>query len=252
MSPRILDPWHFSSLKRMAQSPAHYLHGLTTPHVDTPAMRLGRAVHAYVLGTTPPLVFAGDRRGKAWDTFREEAEPGRDIITTAECSKAHRMCEAVMSHHEAVALLAGTREQEIKWQYMHRDVSSRPDVFTAAHVTELKTSQTADPSRFTALALRMAYHAQLEFYREAVLHSTGGKPLAAFIVAVESSAPYPVTVLRLSARALDQGARLVRSWAERVLAHEAADHWPGYVEGVIELDTTEDVELTYGDEAEGA
>lgn len=62
-------PVYFSELKRMALSPAHVLAALQEPGTDTPAMRLGRTVHALVLGGQF-IVYDGERTGNKWRAFQ--------------------------------------------------------------------------------------------------------------------------------------------------------------------------------------
>ena len=63
----------------MARSPRHYQHRLTTPRSDSPAMRLGRAIHTAVL--EPDLfpvhwtLYDGRRAGNAWTEFSAAGLP---------------------------------------------------------------------------------------------------------------------------------------------------------------------------------
>ena len=68
------------------------------------------------------------------------------------------------------------------------------------------------------------------------------------LLAVESTAPYVVTVFRVTERALEQGRRTYRLWFERLMACEEADEWPGYVQSVVPLDVPESDEVTFGEE----
>ena len=63
---------HFSAFKEMAKSPMHYAWRVANPMLDTPSMRLGRAVHALTLQGIEPYVFQGDRRGTKWTEFVAE------------------------------------------------------------------------------------------------------------------------------------------------------------------------------------
>lgn len=60
------EPLHFSRLKLMALSPAHYRHGYRT---ETRALGFGTIVHALVLGGDA-IVFDGERKGAAWSAFK--------------------------------------------------------------------------------------------------------------------------------------------------------------------------------------
>jgi hypothetical protein len=101
-------PVSFSALKRIAQSPAHYLAGLHGTY-DSPAMRLGRLVHQMVLGGPPPLVWEGERRGNAWKSFRE-LHGAADIVTSSEVELATRIADAVASCPVARPYLTGRHE----------------------------------------------------------------------------------------------------------------------------------------------
>ena len=246
-----MDPVHFSDLKWMAKSPAHYRAALEADR-DTSAMRLGRAVHAYVLGSVQPLVWAGDRRTKAWKEFKT-ANEGAEILTVDEHDSARRMADSVLRHPHAPQYLRGYREMTIDWTFLGRACRSTLDVLGKSFVTDLKTCTTSDPVKFGWQAQKMAYPAQLAFYQDAAVDSGLGQPDQAYIVAVESSAPYVVTVLRLTDRALEQGRRQIRLWFERLLACEQCDTWPGYVESIVDLDVPDDdIELTFGDALEAA
>lgn len=59
-------PLHFSALKLMAMSPAHYKAG---PQRDTRAMSFGTLVHALILGGEV-VVYDGERKGAGWHAFK--------------------------------------------------------------------------------------------------------------------------------------------------------------------------------------
>ena len=232
----------------MARSPMHY-HAYRDDMAATPAMQLGTAVHRAVLDGELPVVYPGAvRRGKAWEQFQAD-HVNDNIVTEAESHKIMGMCASVQAHPEAVRVLTGERERYIEWTYQGRAVRSTPDVIGDGFVTDLTTTVNADPERFKWDAVRRLYHAQLAFYAEAVRSSGLGEPRQAYIVAVESSAPYAVSVLRLTPDALDIGGRLCHQWMEQVRACEAANHWPGYSDAIVDLDCGgDDVELTFSAE----
>lgn len=241
-----MDPVHFSTLKRIAQSPMHYRYALAHPPSDTPSFRFGRLVHGLVLGGHEPLVYDGDRRGKAWADFKA-AHEGADIVTADEMARARAAADAVLSHREAARLLDGCEtEVAIDWQIGERACAGRVDALHPSRVVELKTASTADPERLMRAARHYGYHAQLSWYA----HGAGLVAPEAYIIAVESAAPHAVSVLRLTPRTLDEGARIWRLWIERLLACEAADEWPGYAQTVLDWDTDgADDDLIFDEEA---
>jgi hypothetical protein len=239
-----MDPVRYSRLKQMAKSPAHYLAAVTE---ETTSMARGSAVDALLLGTQRVICFPGKvRAGKDWERFQLDNADAL-VLTRKELDRALAMAAAVRSSKPAMRALDGAHMTEIAWSFLGRECLSHPDVVGDGFVTDLKTTESADPKRFYWAAQRYHYFGQLAFYDAAVRQSGRGDPQAHFIVAVESLRPHPVTVLRLTPRALEQGQREFRLWFETLLACEAANAWPGYCESVVDLDVPDDaVELVYG------
>lgn len=244
-----LEPVRFSNLKRIAQSPAHYLAAVDQP---TYAKERGSALHSLVLGGKRVVSYPGAvRRGKEFDAFVAD-HPDALILTKSEHSKTFAMAAAVQANPVAMAALEGRHELEVNWSYLDRACQSHIDVVGTNHVTELKSCAVGQPARFAYAALKYGYHGQLAFYLEA-MRACGENQTEAYIVAVESVAPYVVTTLKLTERALEHGARLFRLWFERLLACEKANEWPGYCQSIVPLDAPEDdVELTFGASGEVA
>jgi hypothetical protein len=246
-----MTPVRFSTLKRMQQSAAHYMAALEASGEETLAMRLGSGTHAMLL-EQPVSVYTGKvRRGAAWDAFQEE-HAGTFIMSRREHDDARRLVDSVRKHPEAGRLILdpeAVREQRIEWSVLGRACAGTPDVRTPKFVVDLKTTRCSQPERFNRDATWRHYHAQLAWYLDGVVASGLGKPSEAYIVAVESTPPFPVTVLRLTDRALDQGRRLCRLWMERLLQCERANYWPAYVEGIVDFDVMDEpFELTIGGE----
>ncbi len=237
----MLAPVHFSTLKFMAQSPAHYLYAATHAPPQSAAFRLGSAVDVLLTGEGERVVSCSSRRGtKDHAAFLESAPDDAIILAPAEHAKACDMADAIVRHKQAMELLSGEKQRFVEWQWLGRYCAGTPDVFSLEHLTELKTGRTAQPERFMSSARFYGYHAQLAWYRRALIESGFGTPASYWIVAVESSPPYPVTVFRLTDNALDLGERACRAWMERLLVCEAADCWPGYTDAVVPFDIAED------------
>ncbi len=244
-----MEPVRFHHLRTIgAKSPAHLRALLDGDEREqTRPMEKGTATHALLLGGRRVIAYPGAvRRGQEWAAF-EAANADAEIITKSDYEAAARMAESVSNNADAMRALSGVREKSIQWSFLGRTCRSTPDSYALELVGELKTCRDSDPARFARYALRMGYHAQCAWYRQAVLESGKGQPREVFIVAVESSAPYPVTVLRLTDRALDMGQRLVRLWFERLLSCEQSGQWPGYVQSIVDFDIPDDdFELTFG------
>lgn len=251
-----LEPLHFSRLKLIARSAAHY-QGATVE--ETYAMERGTAVHKMLLTKARVIGYPGKvRNGKEWDKF-EADNADATILTGKEFGKAQAMAEAVRRCPEAMRVLEGRQETQIGWKFGERECEGTPDVVEVDYVTELKATRCSEPGKFAWQARSMAYHAQLAWYldgetwRRSKEHHSDPPPTRAYCVAVESTAPFPVTVFELTERMLDEGRRLYRLWFERLLTYEAADQWPPYAQGVVALDVPDDEpELDWGSEEEAA
>jgi hypothetical protein len=243
-------PVRFSRLKLIARSPLHYAHATVE---ETSAMERGSAVHSLVLGGEEVLSWeeGRPRRGKDFDAF-EAQHPGALILTAKEFDKANAIAKAVKENPLAMAALSGPHEQERAWRFGDRPCAGRMDAIPFDGVTELKVSQTADPKRFIWHALRMGWLAQGVWYLDGL--AAGGQILRHVrIVAVEPTAPYAVTVFKLTAKAMDQARRTYRGWFEHLMACEASDEWPPYAQGEVDLDVPDDEpELDWGDAEEAA
>lgn len=244
------EPVRFSRLKLFGKSPAHYAAASVT---ETPSMELGTAVDRLVFGTGAVLAYPGaTRRGKEFDAF-VEANPGALIVTRTVGDQAMRMAEAVLSVPDAVRVLSGRRQERIVWTMDGRDCAGTPDAFSFddRRVGDLKTSETVDPRFFPFKVRRFAYHAQLAWYRHGLLRMGAPAIDDVFIVALESSAPYVVTVYKLTERTIEMGDRLWRLWWEQLAVCEASDSFPPYVQAIADLDLPfdEDIDLSDAGEA---
>lgn len=238
-------PVRWSHLRHMARSPAHYRHNLLTPFEPTPAMVMGSLVHELVLkgGRDKFCVYEGDRRaGKEWEAFKAETLPGNVIVKRSEMDEAGAIAAAVLRHPAAWdAIDSGQREVGLSWTIAGRACHGTPDVLGLS-LADLKVTNDASPDRFTWHARKMGWLGQLAWYYEAARQTQPILPNRVSIVAVESSAPYVVTVFDLTDEALLLGEKTWRLYFERLRACEESDYWPGYVEGVARLDVPESEE----------
>lgn len=247
-------PIRFSNLKSMSLSPAHYLERITGASSKSRPLTVGTLTHTMLLGGGKlPVVYPGKmRRGKAWEEF-EAANVDSHIVSQSEYDAAMRCVDAVQAHDDAMSLLTGAMEVELPlWRYAGRSCGGRVDVVSGQHIVELKTSSTSEPVRFSNQALRLAYHAQLDWYLHGNRES-GGTATDAYIVAVETSPPHPVTVMTVTPRALEAGRRLWVMWIERLLTCESAGVWPGYSQARVPLDVADRTTFTdelFDDEVE--
>lgn len=256
-------PTRFSLLKTLALSPAHYREAAQRPQDDSlasrlgsfatdkkEALRFGTGVHLFLLGDEAKVSrFEGRRAGKAWEAHQLEAADRECavILNAKEWANAKAVADAIRRNEIAMRLLFdGTIvEQRIDWTYVGKAARSTPDARSKVHVADLKTTISAEPSAFVRQATRLFYHAQAWLYAEAIEESGAPRPSDAYVIAVEKSAPRPVSILRFTDRALEQGAKLCRTWIERLNICEATDSWPEYIQDIGAFDIGGDLDLEF-------
>jgi hypothetical protein len=244
---------HFSTLKNMGRSPAHYRYAATFGMEPSSAMNLGSAVHALVLEDGAGLVKydGASRRGKEWNAFKD-ANADATILTASEWDEAHAIAASVRAHPRAAELLDGARETTFDWELRGRPCRGTTDVFRnhgLNRIVDLKTTSDAHPMRFQRTAERLGYFAQIPWYMTGARLAGLGEFDEGYIVAVETKPPYVVQTFALTLNALEMGERQWRSWIERLLVCEASDEWPGYQETDAALDLPDlDLELSIGGE----
>jgi hypothetical protein len=240
------EPVRFSRLKLMAKSAAHFASGFGP---ETGPMRKGTALHAYLLGGEKSVaVYTGGARNdrfKAWQAFKAQHE-GKHILIPSELETVAGMRKSLERHERAMWLLDGIQERTIRWTDAGRACMGTPDVVIPKAnrriVVDLKTTRTSHPERFVWECRKHAYHAQLAWYRRGVelCGEYGSDPIdEVFIVAVESTAPYPVTVFRLDEPSLEAGEKMCRLWLEQLAVCEKDNHFPAYTESDVELSLVE-------------
>lgn len=223
---------HFSRLKLMARSAAHYK---ANPRKDSASFRLGRAVHSYVLGNPDSIVVYEGRRDKRMKVYQEflAKHPGKTILSPSEMYDVKGMRMAIERNPIAMQLLQGHREQYMQWQLDGHECAGTPDVWRDdGGVTELKTDDDTEPESFQRSAEKYHYHAQVSWYQMALVL---GKRIPCVqpgahcaIVAVESKEPYCVTIIELSPNDLADGRALWRDWLYKLEKAQLFDEWPGY------------------------
>lgn len=239
----ITDPVRFSHLKAYGRSAAHGLQARTAEWKPTKPMLLGTAVHALAFGTSKVIAYEGTRRGKAWEAFRDDHQDAH-ILSMGENYHARAMADALLKNEHAVKVMEGVAEKTVLFEWYGRQCRATPDIKPPFGVTDLKTSSSSDPAKFVWQSARMAYHAQLRLQQLSYGEDIDSP---AHIVVVESAAPYPVTVFRLTEQALMEGEKLLCLWMERLKSCEDAGEWPPYVQSIVPLDIPGDVELDFGD-----
>lgn len=243
-----LEPLRFSRLKLLAKSPMHYQHGFDG---ESASLRKGSATHSFLIGDASRVRIYDGRRDKRSKDYQEflETNPNCEIMIESEMKDVQGMRRAIERHPQAMQLLDGTvREERLEWECMGRNCAGTPDVVHIDKKTgkkglvELKTTKSADPFKFKWQAHSLLYHAQMAWYSKGIETTMVYQPGPVVwhkIVAVESSAPYPVTIINVTRPKIRAGAQTCKELLEALLSCERTGQFPPYAEGEVDWEDEE-------------
>jgi hypothetical protein len=224
---------HFSSIKEMHRSPAHYRSRVRP--ADSDALRGGRAFHGGILdpGALRIVEYAGVRRGKEWAAFRA-AHTDALILTAAQATDVGAMRASVRAHKHASRILRdGRAEVSAQFDVDGVPFKSRLDfVCSNGDLVELKSTRDNHPQQFEREFARRLYHAQVALYRMA-LQANGVRCAKVYCIAICKTPPHEVIVYDISEETIETGARWVRDWVSRLKECERQRVWPGIDNGNI-------------------
>lgn len=201
------------------------------PRVEKKEYDLGHVVHALVLGKGSDItvVKADSWRTKAAQEARNEArEAGRVPVLREMFQNAQRVAGAVWEHPLASILLEqGTPELSI---YAHdpetgERLRCRPDWYRGTAIVDLKTTKDAAPQRFRKSVAEYGYFQQAAFYID-VAALAGIEVENFYFVAVETTAPYLMSVTQIDERDIELGRRLNRAAINLFARCRATKTWP--------------------------
>jgi len=230
----------------MGRSPAHFRYVQDHGIEETAAMRIGSRAHSLLLeGGRRFAVYPKIRRGKEWDAFAASLDGDVTVLNEREESLAFSAALAVKADPDARDLLTGAVEKQIRWEINGRACFGTPDALTLTKgdLSDLKVTADASPEKFPWHAGRQGWLAQLVWYKDGLV-SIGREVNGLHLVAVEAKPPHVVTCYRLTTAAEDLGRRTYRALFERLQVCEAANHWPGYAQTIIPLDSPEEITLS--------
>lgn len=234
-----------SQLSEIARSPAHFRARLDGARViaETPAMRLGTALHCAVL---EPERFAaeyvgapdfGDGRTKAAKEAKaafETEHAGKLVLSSDEHEAVLGMSASIASRKTPSFLLGRSirREASVFWVDAETGIEcrARPDALSddSRVIVDIKTTDDASEGAFERSIAKWRYHVQAAFYLDGVEAATGTRPDAFAFFVVERSAPYACAFYVLDADALNIGQRDYRARLSALKECRANKQWPGY------------------------
>jgi exodeoxyribonuclease VIII len=233
-----------SALKTLDKSTPLHLLAERENRTDTPAFRVGRALHSLVL--TPAayeldFVVAPDidRRTKAgkeeWEKFQGLAD-GRTILTRDEATLVDEMRGGIMSHESARMLVekCGTdTEITLRGDWEGIPCKARIDGWIEEFgvIIDIKThSGLASPQEFSRAAYNFGYWTQFAFYRE-LMRRAGKEVTSVILIVVEKTPPHACLCAALNADHLDVATARLPGLIDqyRKFLDEPGTGWPDVV-----------------------
>ena len=192
-----------SHIKAGRTSMLHMHEAITGPERDeTPALRLGRLVHAAILEPAvllPQLaVFDGDKRTRDWREFKDQ-HADRIIVDRDEAEAVGAISAAVHADPKAAFLLASTQhEVTLEWTGdRYGAAKARLDGWGGGAIVEVKTTRQQSTRTVMSQFAAMGYDLGIGWYAEAVCATQGmAEPPACWFVVASAVRPYWCAVLK--------------------------------------------------------
>ncbi len=225
-------------------SPAHAAAGTVDP--QSPALRLGTAVHAAVL---EPVRFDGliriepkvDRRTKEgkqlWDSFQQSLMPGQTSISDEQFEVVRSIERNVRASAACTELLSHARNREYSVVSEVEGVmcKARCDAWGDGLVVDVKTtSSLASEEEFSRTVFSWGYALQAAFYRM-VLDRAGLRMDSFAWIACETNPPYAVACYAIGNEVLDLMEPALVKALHRWSDCETRKEWPAYPDVVRHL-----------------
>ncbi len=215
---------------------------------DTASKRLGRIVHTAVLEPesfkdnhviVPKFEGKGSRAAKA--EFMGGLPHDAIVINETEVDKILYMIDSVQNHPSASKVLKGSvfevngyvwdERHELWWLI-------KPDALRTTVISDLKTSQSADPHDFSRDIFNYGYYIQAPIYMDQGSRLLKEKVTQFPFVVIENQAPYVCEVYKVADHLVETGRQLVdmavNSYKFHMREYEKSLNdgtryfWPGY------------------------
>lgn len=236
------------------------------PEVESPAMKLGTALHcavfepaefpkrwvvagrcaASVKSTGLPCGSQGSLfdgidwyckvRGHATPTASEKVE-GVEIVTLEQLEVVRAAAAAIADHKVASRILSGgLPEHELEWQNPETGIlcRGRLDYLKPREVVDLKSTVEETLWGIRRKCATMAYHAQLAWYHDGAIAAGRLQPDAQLpaLVAVQTVEPYDVAVFRMNKADYEAGQICYRDLLLKFRDCQITDDWYGIARDV--------------------
>lgn len=215
------------------KSPAH----IFAPRPATPAQEVGRIIHMAVLEphrfdaqvAVMPDVDRRTKEGKALYAEYVSANEGKTLVSASDHETYKLMQSQVWVDDTARKLLEkGDAEVSVFWEQDGLQCKARFDFISALGVAvDLKTTQSSKPESFAYDAYKYGYHRQIAWYMRGA--KAVGLDLAnMFLIAVEKTAPFPVSIFDLDAESYEVANMELDKLFAIYRKCKAENYWPAY------------------------
>lgn len=238
-----------SGLGNFKRSPAHYQYFKLYPTPDTQATLIGSAFHYMVFepGNFSKYMMvlneherpepSKDYRTVVNKVWKDEQlalakSKGLEIISSDDYGKAQDMYDSLMKDSQAAELVKSKKNKFEKfdtWEWDGMLFKRKADIWHPDFLADLKSCENADPVAFEKSIFSWDYH------RQGGMYSDGDRILEDteffkdfYLIAVEKSEPYGVSVHLLSEEVLQYGCDEYRKLAQDLRKCEQENKWPGY------------------------
>ena len=228
-----------STLWELRKSPAHYQWALKHQQEDTPALRLGRAIHSAIL--TPKPFTMDFAELPDWDLRTKSGKEARDQFMAAlpdgvtpmkrdEMQTVYAMRKSFRGSSEAKALIKHSRrEKPLFWTDKETGLlcKCRVDSVSSSAAVDIKTATDGSARAFQRDAIKYGYHVQAAHYLAGIEAELGWRPEWYFIV-IEKTEPFAVHIFKAGADFLEYGAYERGRLLEELKRCMDAGSWPSY------------------------
>ena len=250
-------------------SPLHYWAAYLDPdreqRNETPAMKLGTAIHTAVLEPdefdmryvlipedAPRHPSSSQLKAKnpsdetlyaiGWWSDFDAAHEGAVILSEDDRKVALTIGKSARAHPIARNIFAvGTAEQSVFWTDKETGVlcKCRPDWLIDPNpnyaILDLKSAADASPEGFMRSAYNYGYHRAAAWYLDGVEAAAGDKPDAFMFLAVEKQPPFAVAYYYADDDMIEVGRRENRAALRTYAECLASGKWPGYTDRLLPL-----------------
>jgi exodeoxyribonuclease VIII len=232
-----------SSIKELLVSPMHYKYAIDNPTEPTPAMRFGTAVHTAILEpetfqsrvvVEPKFEGTGSRAKKEeWRLLNE----GKQIVTSDQMADLLLILKSLKGHDLARKLLSGGHAEQSYFDICPDTGlarKARADFLKDEHtIIDVKTTASAKPEDFAKSIANFGYHISAAYYLDVVGSVLNKKFDEFMIIAIESSAPYGISVHLLDEDAISAGRFLYKKALRTLKECKDKNIYPGYPEKIL-------------------